>query len=636
MLSGKRVFVSGGNGVIGKELVELLHSQGAELLVGDLKPRPRWWSADIRYRQGDLNEITAGELDDFAPEYFFHLAATFERSVESYEFWYENHRHNMQLGAHLMTLLKDSAHLRKVVNCSSYLVYDPELYSFDKPAETAFSLREDAAVFPRNLTGMAKLYHEIELRFLNGFKRDSYKSVSARIYRSYGKHSRDIVSRWIRMLLAGEALTVYKPEGLFDYVYAGDVAEGLVRLAACDEAEGVFNLATGKAQRVSDILAALKTHFPDMRTVNEDVDIPYEASEANMDRFESLIGWKPTRRLADVIPMMIEHEKRHGSEDDSRAGPASLLITSLSGKVPLIRAAQSAAAKFGSGARVFGGDINADCLGRRFADGFWHMPRIDALTAAEVVEYCQANGISGIIPTRDAELPFWAGHRAELADHGISVMVSGPEPVAVCLDKLRFFESARTAGFPVIPASRDVDAIDASHLVVKEQFGAGARSIGIDLDREQALAHAMALEQPIFQPFIDGSEISIDLYVDRSGAVKGVVLRTRDSVVNGESQVTTTFRDEAIESTCAELAQSLGLYGHAVIQAFMTDDGGLHIIECNGRIGGASMLSLTAGLDSLYWFALEAAGEDIGSYPFVRASRPVRQVRFPQDSYDYP
>ena len=635
MLNGKRVFVSGGNGVIGKELVELLHSNGAELLVGDLKPRPRWWSADIRYRQGDLNEITAGELDDFAPEYFFHLAATFERSVESYDFWYENHRHNMQLGAHLMTLLKDSAHLRKVVNCSSYLVYDPALYSFDKPAETAVSLREDAVVSPRNLTGMAKLCHEIELSFLNGFKRDSYKSVSARIYRSYGKHSRDIVSRWIRMLLAGETLTVYKPEGLFDYVYAGDVAEGLVRLAACDEAEGVFNLATGKAQRVSDILSTLKTHFPDMRTVNEDIDIPYEASEANMDRFESLIGWKPARRLADVIPMMIEHEQRYGYEDDNQAGPASLLITSLSGKVPLIRAAQSAAAKFGNGARVFGGDIDADCLGRHFADDFWHMPRVDALTVAQVVEYCRANGISGIVPTRDAELPFWAGHRAELADQGISVMVSEPEPVALCLDKLRFSDCAQTRAFPVIPASRDIDAIDADRFVVKERFGAGARSIGIDLDRTQALAHAEGLEQPVFQPFVSGTEISIDLYADRSGTVKGVVLRTRDSVVDGESQVTTTFRDPAIESRCEELARSLGLYGHAVMQAFITEDGGLHFIECNCRIGGASMLGLAAGLDSLYWFALEAAGEDIRSYPFVRARRPVRQVRFPKDSYDY-
>ena len=114
MLKGKRVFVSGGNGVIGKALIELLHKNGAILFVGDLKPRPLHWPPEIKYRQGDLNYITKQELENFAPEYFFHLAATFERSVETYDFWYENHAHNIQLGAHLMTLFKDSPTLKKL------------------------------------------------------------------------------------------------------------------------------------------------------------------------------------------------------------------------------------------------------------------------------------------------------------------------------------------------------------------------------------------------------------------------------------------------------------------------------------------------------------------------------------------
>ncbi len=43
MMKERRVFISGGNGVIGKELVELLHREGAIIFVGDIKPRPDYW-----------------------------------------------------------------------------------------------------------------------------------------------------------------------------------------------------------------------------------------------------------------------------------------------------------------------------------------------------------------------------------------------------------------------------------------------------------------------------------------------------------------------------------------------------------------------------------------------------------------
>jgi carbamoyl-phosphate synthase large subunit len=90
-----RVFVSGGAGVIGMELIPKLYALGATVLVGDLKPRPAAFPSAVLYRQGDLNSMTKQEFDAFAPGLFIHLAATFERSTESYEFWHENFRHNV-------------------------------------------------------------------------------------------------------------------------------------------------------------------------------------------------------------------------------------------------------------------------------------------------------------------------------------------------------------------------------------------------------------------------------------------------------------------------------------------------------------------------------------------------------------
>ena len=57
-LNGKRVFISGGAGVIGRELVQLLIADGAIVMVGDLVQIPENYPKQVMYRRGDLNYIT--------------------------------------------------------------------------------------------------------------------------------------------------------------------------------------------------------------------------------------------------------------------------------------------------------------------------------------------------------------------------------------------------------------------------------------------------------------------------------------------------------------------------------------------------------------------------------------------------
>jgi carbamoyl-phosphate synthase large subunit len=139
------------------------------------------------------------------------------------------------------------------------------------------------------------------------------------------------------------------------------------------------------------------------------------------------------------------------------------------------------------------------------------------------------------------------------------------------------------------------------------------------------------LNSPIFQPFIDSSEVSVDLYIGKDGICKGVVARTRQLVVNGESQITRTIRNEKLEIMCVKIAEQLGIYGHAVFQVLIDDQDNYYIIECNTRFGGASSLSLAAGLDSFYWFLLESNGYTVGPELFVRSPEEKTQVRYAED-----
>ena len=166
-------------------------------------------------------------------------------------------------------------------------------------------------MFPRNICGAAKMLHELELRHLSEF--GDFTTISARIFRVYGRGSRDIVSRWVRGLIRDETapLSVFRREGIFDYVWAGDVAEGLLRLGA-SEATGFVNLGFGTGRRVNHVIRLLGEHFPALTVHDADSDIPWEGHVAQMTRFVEATGWSPPTTLEDGVARLIEHERARG------------------------------------------------------------------------------------------------------------------------------------------------------------------------------------------------------------------------------------------------------------------------------------------------------------------------------------
>lgn len=625
----ERVFVSGAAGVIGREIVPLLHGRGYEVWAADLKPRPADFAPEIRYRQGDLNSLARVEVEAFAPTAFIHLAATFERSTETYEFWDENFWHNVRLSHHLMSLLRDQISLRRVVFASSYLIYDPALYQFSEPRNHAVALRETDPVQPRNLTGMAKLAHEIELNYLRGFRSDRFSSVSARIYRGYGLGSRDVISRWIRMAMAGEVLTAFRQDGQFDYIFARDTAEGLIRLMEAGEVTGIINLGTGRARRVADVLAVLAGHFPGLQTVEGESDIPFEASCADMTRYQAAVGWLPATDLEAAIAEMVAHERAMAEQPAGAKRATNVLVSSAARKIPLLKSVVDAARRLDGTIKVFAGDMDFAAPAQFVADGFIPMPRTESANAAQLRQICVDREIGTVIPTRDGELPFWAEHAAFFAEAGIAVIVSSERSIALTLDKRAFAEHGMKLGLPVIPVVERPQG--EGRFVVKERFGAGSASLGLDLSAEEAERFSRGLEAAIFQPYIAGEESSADAWIDREGKVKGLVLRRRDQVVDGESRVTTTYRDAELEACCQRVIEAYGLTGPVVLQLLRDENGKAHIIEINARFGGASTTSIAVGLDLWFWTLTEASGGDVASLPFARLRGEVKQIRVPHD-----
>lgn len=306
----------------------------------------------------------------------------------------------------------------------------------------------------------------------------------------------------------------------------------------------------------------------------------------------------------------------------------AILVTSIGAKLPLLRILKNTRDMFDTNLKIIGADSNAASIARDGVDMFWQMPSLEMLGFDGVLAFCLENRVRYIIPTRDAELLFFAHHKAAFGSFGIDLFVADEESVAFCYDKLRFFEQDQSAW--AIATYLDANAIQTPRLVLKERFGAGAKNILLNATKEEALRFSNELANPIFQPFIEGQEFSIDCYVDRSGVCRGVVARSRDVVVNGESQMTTVTHDAALTKRAAAFVEHHKLFGHTVLQVIKNATG-THLIECNARFGGASSLSEYVGLKSFLWFLHETNGM---AFEVSLSPKIIRQTREnKEDSY---
>lgn len=312
----------------------------------------------------------------------------------------------------------------------------------------------------------------------------------------------------------------------------------------------------------------------------------------------------------------------------------NVMVTSISSKVPLLKQVKIAMIRIGNFSDLIGADLNEKCVGRYFVDEFWNCPPLDEWTLDMFIASCMHRNVSAVIPTRDGELKFFSVHKEQLKEAGIKVMISPLSCVQQCLDKYAFYQWGTKYKFPVIATEVDRMRIpEHTAYVVKERFGSGSAEVGLNLGLQEALVHAEKLNAPVFQPYIEGIEYSIDVYVDSFGKAKGSIARERIHVVNGEAQITSAVSHPILEQMCERMAEALSAYGHLIFQVIEDIQGILHVVECNIRIGGASSISIHMGLDSFYWFLLEVSGEQTKRYPFLRRAEPLTQIRYAEDMY---
>jgi carbamoyl-phosphate synthase large subunit len=294
----------------------------------------------------------------------------------------------------------------------------------------------------------------------------------------------------------------------------------------------------------------------------------------------------------------------------------NVLVLSAAAKVLLVRAFGEAA--HARGGRVLAADLSPDNAALFEADQALRLPRSDDPGfAAALLDACRTHGVGLVVPTRDGELAALAALKPRLAGAGVTALVASSEAVAICQDKRRFAGFCAAQGLATPRTYAPGEAPAAFPVFVRPATGAGGQGAR-RVDRPQDLPSDPEL---LVQAFDEAPEYSVDVLLDLEGRALQAVARRRLQVRAGEAVKSQVVDAPELTRPALRLCAALGLVGHNVVQAFFEAGAPPRFIEVNPRFGGASNLSVAAGLASPERILAMAAGE-------LAAAAEPRHIRY--------
>lgn len=299
----------------------------------------------------------------------------------------------------------------------------------------------------------------------------------------------------------------------------------------------------------------------------------------------------------------------------------NVLLTSASAKLRLIDTFQKAVS--GYGGKVIAVDSNPACEAAYFADNFYTIAQDDdECFEQDFLRICDENAIDLIIPTRDTELKKLVSMQKELSKRRILLPLPEPELLNIVLDKVLFYEFCLKNNFPVYKRCSPNEDAPWPMFVRPRHSSASVGAEAIDSYQDWLDKGYKTEGDVICQQLSQDKEYSIDVLMTLDSEPTCAVARERLVVAEGEAIASLIIDNPKLCAVAKDLCAKLGLKGHNLVQAFCSDDNDIHIIEVNARYGGASMMSVAAGMNSPEWLLqLSEAVQDQGSSAIKNLSR---------------
>ena len=314
-----------------------------------------------------------------------------------------------------------------------------------------------------------------------------------------------------------------------------------------------------------------------------------------------LIVFRICRRFGFVVP---EDLKAPPTDLPPSTATLKVLFTSAGRRVSLIKQFRRAAREMQVDLEVHAADCDPLAPALQEADVKTVVQPIGTGDyCGELLAYCRTHSIDALIPLLDPELPLLADARDDFEQAGTTVMISSPEMVRACIDKIAWSEALAAHGFRTPRILTDAELTDPPFpLFLKPRDGSSSHGAHKITAPEGLAYFRRIIPNAIVQEFIEGVEYTVDVMAGLDGKCLCAVPRRRCEVRGGEVTKGQAVMNRRIMDESCRLVETLGgARGAVTVQCFLTGDGEVVLIECNPRFGGGIPLSIRAGADSPRW-----------------------------------
>jgi carbamoyl-phosphate synthase large subunit len=228
---------------------------------------------------------------------------------------------------------------------------------------------------------------------------------------------------------------------------------------------------------------------------------------------------------------------------------------------------------------------------------------------------CKKHAVEALYPCYSKELALISAAKESFAAIGVQLLISSPETIGLCNDKVRMNEFASRLGMRVPKSYTDTDMkniTDADFPLFAKPLQ-GSSSIGaVKIENREDLDYFLSKVTKLFvQKFVPGHEVTIDVFCNQSGEPMVVAPRLRLATKAGQSVKGKTIDSALFRADVERLCRSIGMVGTCNIQ-FIMHEAGPTFLEINPRYAaGGLMLTVRAGANIPFLALKEMLGYEI-------------------------
>jgi nucleoside-diphosphate-sugar epimerase len=291
------VLATGGSGFLGRHCLEALVRHGFRVHAvsrtsrGDPTGKIVWHNLDLLSR-GPVERLVA----TLRPSHLLHLA--WVTAPEAYRYAPENLD---WLDASLALVRSFGEHGgQRFVGVGSCAEYD---------VAAGACVEDGTPIRPVSVYGQCKAAFWMATQACA--QRYGFSSAWGRVFLPYGPGDEPhrLIPSLLTALAAGRPMNVTDGSQVRDFVYAGDVAEVLVRLLATVEATGAYNVGTGRGIAVRQVIEWVADHFRARELVHFGVrprrDDEPPSLVADMAKIERVLGWRAPTSIESGLERLL-------------------------------------------------------------------------------------------------------------------------------------------------------------------------------------------------------------------------------------------------------------------------------------------------------------------------------------------